>query len=581
MSVSDKEDPDFEQHLTPAFEGTETKRDYPLGIFVADREVGSPSVQVILIAVFEGKNLVAFPHGAWNRTVAKRTLPPQSVVKPTLVEVLAVSAEDRTELQEDTFLKVWIGFLKPEFMMNVQLATDVSEGELIFGEAEGAPLLPSADALVAVAQEHFAFFSAEETGPGTRYPAHPRSSGSGAPDLETRMTRMEDTMIEINRTLQNLSPLIGKTTPPVLQPSSKKSSVPSKAGLGKERAKGQDYPGLDSAVVTAALQAGVPETSLREMQKLIGGNPKAQKLGDLTSHAKRADPLSEDDEDEPDVVVPQEAGECGSAKLSPIEQNLTHLTSIVEMLSEERKRVMGRNKLEAALDHAGPVSLEGSGMSGGKRNAAARRALRSTFSENPSEIYQLIKKLMYEDLHSQTLPPGMKAHSMSARSWVEFRSRIGNYKSTAYAAWSTAGILDSLMVGDVAKARARASLLLLMLDQASVDRGNWTLAAELGLEQGPPFSTLATHQGPSIADGEQPFSRLLDPRWAEISLSHLKDTDDYLQKRSSVGKMQKGKDSADGGSNMESDSRRKPKAKAKNRAASASSNQQSQMGQEN
>ena len=360
MSVSDKEDPDFEQHLTPAFEGTETKRDYPLGIFVADREVGSPSVQVILIAVFEGKNLVAFPHGAWNRTVAKRTLPPQSVVKPTLVEVLAVSAEDRTELQEDTFLKVWIGFLKPEFMMNVQLATDVSEGELIFGEAEGAPLLPSADALVAVAQEHFAFFSAEETGPGTRYPAHPRSSGSGAPDLETRMTRMEDTMIEINRTLQNLSPLIGKTTPPVLQPSSKKSSVPSKAGLGKERAKGQDYPGLDSAVVTAALQAGVPETSLREMQKLIGGNPRAQKLGDLTSHAKRADPLSEDDEDEPDVVVPQEAGECGSAKLSPIEQNLTHLTSIVEMLAEERKRVMGRNKLEAALDHAGPVSLEGS-----------------------------------------------------------------------------------------------------------------------------------------------------------------------------------------------------------------------------
>ena len=92
------------------------------------------------------------------------------------------------------------------------------------------------------------------------------------------------------------------------------------------------------------------------------------------------------------------------------------------------------------------------------------------------------------------------------------------------------------MNGRVAHARARACLMLVMIDQVAIDRGNWALGAELMLEQGPPLSALASHTLPSISDGESPFSKILDSRWAEVMLSHLKDAEDYVQKRKALGK---------------------------------------------
>lgn len=91
-------------------------------------------------------------------------------------------------------------------------------------------------------------------------------------------------------------------------------------------------------------------------------------------------------------------------------------------------------------------------------------------------------------------------------------------------------------MGHVSRARARAGLLLLQLDQVAIDRGSWTLGAELSLEQPPPFSSLQQHLPPSVQDGEPPFSKILDGRWAEVALAHLSDTDSYLAKWKTVGK---------------------------------------------
>ena len=114
----------------------------------------------------------------------------------------------------------------------------------------------------------------------------------------------------------------------------------------------------------------------------------------------------------------------------------------------------------------------------------------------------MIEKLMLEDLHSATVAPGMPVPHLCARAWVEFRSKIGAYRSSAYAAWSTAGILDSLIQGNVKKARARAAVLLLMLDQASIDKGNWTLAA--GARLGTCSTFLEPGNAPaSIGDGRR------------------------------------------------------------------------------
>lgn len=103
-----------------------------------------------------------------------------------------------------------------------------------------------------------------------------------------------------------------------------------------------------------------------------------------------------------------------------------------------------------------------------KRAAAARRALRQAWQETPEEVSAVVEKLLLEDLTSQTQAHGMPAASFNARAWVEHRSRISaSYKTSAYAAWSAAGILDNMVQGRIAQARAQAALLLLQLDQVA------------------------------------------------------------------------------------------------------------------
>ena len=71
------------------------------------------------------------------------------------------------------------------------------------------------------------------------------------------------------------------------------------------------------------------------------------------------------------------------------------------------------------------------------------------------------------------------------------------------------------------------------------------------------MASLAAHTLPNIADGEAPFSRLLDPRWSDVLLHHLKDSEDYLQKRKTLGKKTSDDTAAD---------HPKPKSKAKAKA---------------
>ena len=125
------------------------------------------------------------------------------------------------------------------------------------------------------------------------------------------------------------------------------------------------------------------------------------------------------------------------------------------------------------------------------------------------------------------------------------------------------------MQGHVKKARARAADCLLMLDQASIDKGNWALVGELSVEAPPPVSFLLALQPPAVQDGESPFSKLLDPRWSELAIAHPKDQDDYLINRKNVGKFSRGgrDHAAEDGGDAEPKRRPKPKAKPKSQAA--------------
>ena len=82
------------------------------------------------------------------------------------------------------------------------------------------------------------------------------------------------------------------------------------------------------------------------------------------------------------------------------------------------------------------------------------------------------------------------------------------------------------------------------------------------------MAALAAHQMPNVGEGESPFSRLLDGRWAEICLGHLKDQEEYVNKRRALGKVTAKTSKEESGDTAASD-RRRPKAKAKAKSAAA------------
>ena len=74
---------------------------------------------------------------------------------------------------------------------------------------------------------------------------------------------------------------------------------------------------------------------------------------------------------------------------------------------------------------------------------------------------------------------------------------------------------------------------------------------ELSLESPPPSSSFAQHQAPAVQDGESHFSKLLDPCWSELAISHLRDTGRHGRRDRSSAKTQAKSQAKEQGSGSE------------------------------
>lgn len=323
----------------------------------------------------------------------------------------------------------------------------------------------------------------------------------------------------------------------------------------------EDFPQLDAGVVKAAVNAGLGQEVLRELAKLIAPSQKSTRMGDLNP-VIAADPLSEQEEED---IEPCDGGAPSGAG-DPLQNAVVRLTDIVQVLTAERQKKSSSSKVDSALEQVNNVSFSDAGMGTGKRAAAARRALRAALRENPMDIAKMIEEHMWADVNSHTPVPGYSGNPCSVRAWMEHRSRIGSYKTAAHMGWAIAGALDCIINQNYNEARARLCIAMLQLDQVAIDRGSWTLAAELSLEMGPPMSSLEQHRLPDPSNGESVYSKILDARWAEIAMSHLRDQEEFVTKRRNLNQVKPKKevdDDAEG-------ARRRPKAKAKPKAAADS-----------
>ena len=133
------------EDLRFVYAGAGPNYEYPVGSLLVGEEPGRRSVAIIFISSAEDRVIVALPHKAWDRKVAKRKIPTGPFVKPLLVEVAAAAPEDR-EQQGDSYMRVWLGSLSKAVADTVIFNDSPEPCDVPFAGAGGLPGTPYAPA---------------------------------------------------------------------------------------------------------------------------------------------------------------------------------------------------------------------------------------------------------------------------------------------------------------------------------------------------------------------------------------------------------------------------------------------------
>ena len=239
-------------------------------------------------------------------------------------------------------------------------------------------------------------------------------------------------------------------------------------------------PGLDPGG-----SAGAPS---RDLQGGFGRD--GRHLASISCSGFVREPRVTFEEEPEDVEVLGGSGE-GDAVAAAVVQ----MSKIFSQMHQDKYRAKDKS-LEGILDFAGLAQQlrPQPAQPGPRLLLSAEDAARKT--PPPLEI----ERAMQQDWERSSQLPGVAAGGVTARGWLEHRSKVQNFPSTVRTAWMIAGVLDALRCDKIAEARARCCLALASLDHQAVDKGSWILAGEVSLEQPPPFHSFALHRAPEPWD---------------------------------------------------------------------------------
>ena len=106
-------------------------------------------------------------------------------------------------------------------------------------------------------------------------------------------------------------------------------------------------------------------------------------------------------------------------------------------------------------------------------------------------------------------------------------------------AWSVAGARDALRNGLPEQALARLDVLMVALEQISIDQGSLLMAQELLREPEPP--TIAYNASSADSAWRKPVSALCAPEWAEVAFSRLRGLGDWALRKQRLTNMGSGR----------------------------------------
>ena len=489
---------EFDLELSFVNSGAETNLNYPV-LVLQDALDPDRYCECVAVTRVDGRILLAVPETGWHKKKVNRKITSSALTKAVRVICTGCSSSAREEPEAIPTLKTWLGLLDP--LLVPMLTNEAVAGICFPTDAAGGPFVPYAPALIAVAQDHFAFLTANE--------------GENVTAMQQRMDKLEDglarILVELGKMKQPAAPTAPAATPKPAATKSQRPPAPANA------------PGLSAALVQQALHAGVSQQALAEIGALVGSEQQNKMNAACVPDQKE---LTSDDEEEP-----QDAGDaCGSA--DPVGKAVVQLSKIVAEMHKDKREKKDKG-LESILDNAESGSQKDTAPgSSGRTHAAALRSLQKLLEKNPKLLYQEIEKLMAEDWQTGGAMPGVLHMPTSARGWLEHRSKIGGYVGAIRPAWIMAGAWDDLRLGFPERARARLALGVAAYDQQAYDKGSWLLAGEMSLENPPPYGSFNAHQAPE--PWEAPHTRLIDGRWFDLLISKLRNLADYQEKKAKL-----------------------------------------------
>ncbi|CAE7732556.1 unnamed protein product, partial [Symbiodinium necroappetens] len=368
------------------------------------------------------------------------------------------------------------------------------------------------------------------------------------PSQEARLRAIEASIDKLSRAV---SAAVGAGAPGAKVAASTKQGAKAKTKVGRPpesvpgtpmpRGTAREVPGLDPAVVRAALDAGIEKGQLEELKGLLG--EKRSALRDFPAQRNELD-------DAEGLLRGQEFGGASGSEApsegvagagvasSPVEHAVVALTKIVSELSRGR-RGPDKTNLEAALDRAEGFSTGAEGSlsssSGSRSKSTAYRVLKDAVRNDPAQVYSSIERLLEEDLLHRQLDAGLADAKATSRGWLEHRSHLSLYPTTVRLLWAITGIWDCLRSDRPDEARARAALAVAAADQQALDGGSWVLAEHFLLEQGPPLSAFANRRNAQLDPVDSYHTRLFEPRWAELCLHRVRELEQHLEAKKKLG----------------------------------------------
>ena len=279
----------------------------------------------------------------------------------------------------------------------------------------------------------------------------------------------------------------------------------------------QGGPSAKLPAVSAGLAnpSGISQTLAAKALNLVGPPPR-------TRAAVDAGVVEDVVADEP--YDPLQPGESAGGIVHAIAQQSSAITALVAHLASQSGDVVG---------DLSSLAQSSSSTKGVQRREKMQNELAAGTSNYFTQLLQQVHRRLNP---SKPVPQNEEdLQTVSVLTYLERQGGYRNNRELGLVAWILGHAIDAAASGNVKHTKEILALLMVAVEQAVVDRGDWGLAYMLTLMEEPPLQMFQDRTF-TLAQHSKPFSPLVPPAWTAVCLAYLKDLEVLATKKTETSK---------------------------------------------